>query len=130
MSHHRELMTGQIACITFAEPALLAAFQRDLGLDIPLFGDPNRATYEAFGFGRGSVRRVWLDPRVWLSYARLLARGRRTSIYRQDTLQLGGDVVLDRAGVVRWISRGAGPDDRPAVATVAAQLRAASGPAG
>jgi hypothetical protein len=126
MSHHRQQMTGQVACITFSEPSLLAAFQRELGLGIPLFADPDRAAYEAFGFGRGSVRRVWLDPRVWLSYARLLARGRRPRLYRQDTLQLGGDAVLDRAGVVRWIHRGAGPDDRPDVATVAAQLRAAS----
>jgi len=126
MSQHREQLTGQVACITFAEPSLLAAFQRELGLGIPLFADPGRAAYEAFGFGRGSVRRVWLHPRVWLSYARLLARGRRPRLYRQDTLQLGGDAVLDRAGVVRWIHRGAGPDDRPAVATVAAQLRAAS----
>jgi hypothetical protein len=126
MSHHRQQMAGRIACITFAEPPLLVAFQRELELDIPLFGDPERATYDAFGFGRGSVRRVWLDPRVWVSYARLLARGRRPRLYRQDTLQLGGDAVLDRAGVVRWIHRSAGPDDRPAVATVAAQLRAAS----
>lgn len=130
MSHHRQQMTGRIACITFAEPPLLAAFQRELGLDIPLFADPGRATYEAFGFERGSVRRIWLDPRVWRSYARLLARGRRTRLYRQDTLQLGGDAVLDRAGVVRWIHRSAGPDDRPDVATVAAQLRAANRPTG
>lgn len=125
MSRHRDELIGSIACITFAEAPLLAGFRRELQLDIPLFGDPGRASYAAFGFGRGSVRRVWLDPRVWASYAGLLARGQRPGVNRQDKLQLGGDAVLDRDGVLRWIHRSAGPDDRPSVATVAAQLRAA-----
>jgi len=125
MSHHQDQMAGRLACITFAEPPLLTAFERELGLDIPLFGDPGRAAYEAFGFGRGSVRRVWLDPRVWARYARLLSRGQRPGLNRQDKLQLGGDAVLDRAGVLRWIHRSAGPDDRPSAAAVAAELRAA-----
>lgn len=119
-------MAGRVACITFAEPPLLAAFEHELGLDIPLFGDPDRATYETFGFGRGSVRRVWLDPRVWTRYARLLSLGQRPGLNRQDKLQLGGDAVLDRAGILRWIHRSAGPDDRPSTGTVAAELRAAS----
>ena len=68
---------GRIACIAFAGRPPPAAFGRELGLGIPLFGDPGGGTYEAFGLGRGSVRRVWLHPRVWASYGRLLARGQR-----------------------------------------------------
>ncbi len=127
MSRHRAALPGRVACITFAEPPLLHAFQHQLGLDIPLYGDPSRAVYRAFGFGRGSVRRVWLDPRVWTQYARLLLRGQLPGWSGQDTLQLGGDAVLDAAGRLRWIHRGAGPDDRPAVELVATQLRAAAG---
>ena len=130
MSRQREQLAGRLACITFAEPPLLDAFQRELRLDVPLYGDPSRAVYRAFGFGRGSVRRVWLDPRVWTQYARLLARGQRPGWSGQDTLQLGGDAVLDAAGRLRWIHRGAGPDDRPAVELVAPQLRVAGGLSG
>lgn len=126
MSSHREQLAGRLACITFAEPLLLQAFERELSLDVPLYGDPTRAVYRAFGFGRGSVRRVWLDPRVWIRYAQLLAHGQRPGRGRQDTLQLGGDAVLDRSGRLRWIHRSAGPDDRPGLATVAAQLRSAA----
>lgn len=128
MSRHRDRLQGKVVCVTFAEPSLLAAFERELALDVPLFGDPGRASYEASGFGRGSVRRVWLHPRVWASYARLLSRGQRPGADRQDKLQLGGDVVVDREGTVRWIYRSEGPDDRPSVATIADQLRAAQGP--
>ncbi len=126
MSRHRDQLAGRLACITFAEPPLLRAFEHELRVAIPLYGDPTRATYRAFGFGRGSVRRVWLDPRVWTRYAQLLARGQRPGRSGQDTLQLGGDAVLDWTGRVRWIHRSAGPDDRPTVERVATQLRAAA----
>ena len=126
VSRHREELAGRLVCITFAAPPLLRAFQRELQLDLPLLGDPGRAVYDAFGFGRGSVRRVWLDPRVWTRYAQLLARGQRPGWSGQDTLQLGGDAVIDAAGIVRWIYRSAGPDERPSIATLAAQLQAAA----
>jgi len=102
-------------CITFAPSSLLGAFEREMGLDIPLYGDPHRAIYETFGFERGSVARVWLDPRVWMRYAKLLARGRRFTRIAQDTLQLGGDAVIDAEGRLRWIYRSHGPEDRPSV---------------
>ncbi len=109
-------------CVTFAAPPLLGAFARELGLEgVSLLGDPGRATYAAFGFERASWARVWLDPRVWARYASLLARGRRPRAPGEDTLQLGGDVVLDGEGRVAWIYRSAGPEDRPALA----ELRAA-----
>ena len=126
MSRHREQLAGRLACITFAEAPLLSAFERELSLDIPLFGDPTRAVYRAFGFGRGSVRRVWLDPRVWIRYTQLLARGQRAGRSGQDTLQLGGDAVLDAAGRVRWIYRSAGPHDRPSLDLIETQLQAAA----
>jgi len=127
VSRQREQLAGRVVCVTFAAPALLRAFERELRIDLPLFGDPDRAVYDAFGFGRGSVRRVWLDPRVWARYAQLLARGPRPGWSGQDTLQLGGDAVVDAAGIIRWIHRSTGPDDRPSVSTLAAQLRSAAG---
>lgn len=126
MSNEVDRMPGRVACITFAESPMLAAFERELRLGFPLLADPSRQLYAAFGFGRGSVARVWLHPKVWSRYARLLLAGRRPVRSRQDTLQLGGDVVIDAAGRVRWIFRGRGPDDRPDVETVIAELRRAT----
>lgn len=115
-----------VACITFAEPELLAAFERELRLPYPVYGDPERQAYRALGFGRASTRRVWLDPRVWKAYAGLIAGGRRRRPSVQgDTLQLGGDVVVGSDGRVRWIYGSEGPDDRPPVDRLVTEMRAA-----
>lgn len=119
---------GQAACVTFAAPALLAAFERELGLSYPVYGDPDRGSYRAFGFGRASARRVWLDPRVWRTYAGLIARDRQRPTVRGDSLQLGGDIVLDAGGRVRWIYRSEGPEDRPPVDRLVDEVRAARSP--
>jgi hypothetical protein len=117
---------GRVACVTFAEPPMLRGFERKLELPYPVWGDPGRASYRAMGFERASWRRVWLDPRVWARYARLLARGRRTERSGQDELQLGGDVVLDAAGRLAWIYRSEGPDDRPGVEALVGAVREAA----
>ncbi len=111
------------AVVTFADAPALAAFAREPELrDLPLFGDPDRRLYAAFGFGRGSVARVWLDPRAirhdLALRARRRGRGRGSGLSRQDTLQLGGDVVIDAAGRVRWVYASRGPEDRPPIASI------------
>ncbi len=125
MSRESRELKARTICITFAQPSLLTAFEREMGLEIPLYGDPHRAAYGAFGFERGSVVRVWLDPRVWRRYAKLLARGRRFRRVQQDTLQLGGDAVFDSEGRLRWIYRSAGPDDRPTMDELSAAVHGA-----
>ncbi len=113
--------------ITFASAPLLAAFTQDLAQPgMPLLGDPDRLLYAAFGFGRASLARVWLDPRAVVNQIRLLARGRRPppGLPKEDTLQLGGDVVIDAGGRVRWIYASRGPEDRPSIeAIIGAVLR-------
>ena len=106
---------------------MLRGFERKMQLPYPIYGDPDRETYRAFGFGRASARRVWLDPRVAARYARLLARGRRPDAEapKQDTLQLGGDAVIDARSHLSWIYRSSGPDDRPPVDRLVAAMRAA-----
>lgn len=119
---HRDRLAARVVVVSFARPASLAAYRDRFGLgDVLLLSDPERLAYAAFGFDRGSVARVWLDPRVWLRYAGLLARGRRLEATDDDTLQLGGDVLVAPDGRVRWIYRSTGPEDRP---TPAALLRA------
>jgi peroxiredoxin len=119
----------RVACVTFSKPGLLEGFRRELGLDADtiLLSDHSREAYRAFGFERGSIRRVWLDLRVWRRYAHLIAHGRRPRLAHQDTLQLGGDVLSDASGRIVWIYRSSGPEDRPRVEDLrqAAQARGA-----
>lgn len=103
-----------MAVVSFASPKSLARYRDRFELgEAVLLSDAERAAYEAFGFDRASMRRVWLDPRVWWRYARLLARGGRLERAEEDTLQLGGDVLAGPDGRVRWIYRSEGPEDRP-----------------
>jgi hypothetical protein len=126
VAEHSAQIDADIAVVTFAQPNLLCAFEEQMGLPLRIYADPQRTVYQAFGFERGSRARVWLDPRVLRRYAQLLRRGRRLQRSEQDTLQLGGDVVIDRRGCLAWIHRSEGPEDRPTVAAVAAAVRRAA----
>jgi hypothetical protein len=127
VSQQLHTMPGRVIVVTFAPAALLAAFEREVQLGLPAYGDPDRKLYAAIGFGRGSWARVWLDPRVVLRYAQLIARGRRPQPPRQDPLQLGGDIVVDAGLRLTWRYAGKGPDDRPSVSQLRRALQDASG---
>lgn len=103
---------------------------RGLDVPFPVLVDADRDAYRAWGLRRSSVAAVWLDPRVWKRYALLLAHGERPGRPGEDTLQLGGDFVLDGGGIVTY-ARPQQRDDRPAVLALVTELkRAATGSAG
>jgi hypothetical protein len=87
--------------------------------------DADRSAYRAWGLDRGSFLTVWGDPGVWRRYASALARGARLRRPGTDTLQLGGDFVVDRAGTVVY-SRPQRRDDRPPVAELLRALERAA----
>jgi hypothetical protein len=120
---HNERLGVRVVVIAFAPSESLAGYQHRQGLDsLLVLSDPDRRAYHAFGFGRGTVVRVWLDPRVWRRYAQLIRQGRRPEAAHEDTLQLGGDVLIDAAGRVGWVYRGRGPEDRPSAAEIQAAV--------
>lgn len=124
MLEHADELGLRVVVVAFAGRDALRRYQRGLGLDdVLVLSDPGRLTYAAFGFGRGSVARVWLDPRVWARYAVLVARGRRPARAEQDALQLGGDVLSGADGRVRWVHRSRGPEDRPSLRTIRDAVR-------
>jgi hypothetical protein len=106
--------------VSFAEPVTLELYSRASPYPFEFYGDHEREAYAAFGFGRGSIARVWLDPRVWMASARGVGRGHVTGLPSEDTLQLGGDVLVDADGIVTWVYPSDGPDDRPDVEEIAA----------
>jgi peroxiredoxin len=90
----------------------LTAFARELELPFPVLADASAEVYFAFGLGKGMLIR----PRTLLAAARLVWRTKR--LYRPigDILQVGGDVVVDRAGIVRYAHSSEDPTDRPEAA--------------
>lgn len=109
-----EFGDADVVVICFSAPDYVAAYQRDRLQPMTVVVDETRTSYRAYGFGRGSVRTVW-GLRTWRAYARLLRAGRRLHRPTEDTLQLGGDVVVDRVGTISYLFRSADPDDRPSV---------------
>lgn len=107
----------KVVIVTFEAGPLALAYVRDTELQWPLLVDESRILYSAYGMERGR----WWDifgPAAWWVYAKLLVKGRRIRRPSGDVQQLGGDVLIDPAGIVRLHHVGAGPADRPSVSSI------------
>ena len=126
MLQQRERLAVRVVVVGFAEPLSLRAYQQRQGIgQLLVLADPDRRAYRAFGLGRGRFARVWLDPRVWARYLRLILAGARPEPAHEDPLQLGGDALIDADGRITWIYRSRGPEDRPTISQIAAARGAA-----
>ena len=120
--------TPQVVLVTFTHPDNLPGYVDRHDLPFPVLTDPDRRAYAAYGFGRGSVARVW-GLRMVRRYLELFREGRWRDLRAptEDTLQLGGDIVIGPDGTLAWGFWGAGPDDRPSVDEIIAAVRTATG---
>jgi peroxiredoxin len=109
-----EFGVAAVVLITFTRPRNLHGFRRRLALAYPVLADETRAVYHAYGLRRGTWWRVWGLKSV-RAYGRLLHQGGRLERPSGDTLQLGGDFVVDRDGRLAYAYRSTGADDRPSV---------------
>lgn len=120
MQHHErdfEALGTTIVVVTFDNAADAREYVAETGITWPILIDRERALYHAYGMDRGRRRDIW-GLRTWWAYAKELARGRVPRPAHSDTLQLGGDVLIDPEGVVRFHHVGSGPADRPSVSTL------------
>ena len=117
-----ELGDISVAVVTFSDLSELAGYSEHLGVPFPLLSDPTRALYRRFDLARGSLRAVygWETLR---RYAQLLRRGRRPRRPTTDTRQLGGDFVIDPAGILVAAFRESSPVDRPTVDELVSAVR-------
>ena len=97
-------------------------FCRELGVDFPCLGDPEKQGYRAFGLPRGNWWGVLVKP--LLTDTRLsLDRIRRADLAASaapdtDPLQMPGVAVLDRQGIVRFLHQSQRTDDFPPMSVV------------
>ena len=106
--------------------ALMAAdFRQELGLEVPVWVDPKRATYSFLGFKRQLS--TLFDPRVWANALRAGKAGFKQAKTAGDPWQQGGVLVVKRGGEAVWSYASATAGDHPPVDEVMAQARRAAG---
>jgi peroxiredoxin len=117
IKHHQRLDEAGATAVFVAhdDPVVLReSMLAGLSCPFPVLVDADRSSYEAWGLNRASFARIWLDPKVWKQYGRLLRSGERIRTMGTDTRQLGGDFIVDPQGVIAY-SRPQRRDDRPPV---------------
>ncbi len=119
-----EFGDAAVVLVTFTHPRNLRGFRHRLGLAYPVLADEDRAVYRAYRLGRGAWWRVW-GLGTMRAYGRLLRAGRRAALPQGDTLQLGGDFVIDPRGRIACAYRSTGPADRPSVDALLTAVRGA-----
>lgn len=96
------------------------AFRDELRLNNPVFNDPDRKVYEAYGIGVASAGSV-LNPRVMARGVRAAAKGFLPHRSSGHPLQLQGQFLVGRDGIIRSVSRPAVMSDIPPASDLLAQ---------
>jgi peroxiredoxin len=108
-----EARKTHVALISFGNTELAKAWIEETQASFQFLLDSGRKAYQAFSLDY-SMARSW-SPKVWLEYARLMAKGRRWRGVQGDSGQLGGDFIVDQEGILRMAYRSHDPTDRPGV---------------
>jgi hypothetical protein len=105
----------EVVLVSFEPLERIRWYLADAPFAWPVLLDPDRHLYKAYGFERTSFRRAWLSRRTLAHYLRAALKGRLPHRPVADTLQLGGDVLIDPTGTVRFVHQSREPADRPSV---------------
>jgi len=122
-----QAIPARIAAITFASPERAKFYLQETPYPFPVLSDPTLSAYRAFGLDRARWTTM-LRPGVIGRYLKAMLRGwmPKKPHKGDDLLQLGGDFILDAAGILRYAHPSAEPTDRPSAAALLAALRAAA----
>jgi hypothetical protein len=106
-----------IVIVTFENDFFARGYVEETSLNWPLLIDESRKTYASYGMLQASFLDIW-GPRSWSAYLKEIMKGSLPKSSHGDIFQRGGDVLIDPDGIVRLHHVGAGPADRPDVATI------------
>lgn len=103
----------EVLLVSFGAPEVAKVWLEETCPSFHLLLDPERSVYRTYGLER-SWRRSWNLKTLW-RYLQLLRAGRKWRGIQGDSAQLGGNVIVDRKGIVRLVYRSRDPTDRPPV---------------
>ena len=105
---------GEVLMISSAPLEYLERYVRELRLPFVALSDTERKAYRAYGLKSASFFKVY-SPSVLWGYVKMILGGERLRKPVGDTLQLGGDFVVDGEGVLRLVHPSRSADDRPPI---------------
>ncbi len=109
--------------------AMMAAdFREQQQLEVPVWVDPKRLTYQHLGFQHSYT--MLFNPRLWLNGLRAFKAGFRQTKVQGDPWQQGGVLVVRRGGEVEWAYASATAGDHPPIDLVLAQAKRAAAASG
>ncbi len=112
----------QVLVITFESGPQVPDYVRETELPWPLLIDESRTLYQGYGMTRGRWWEIW-GFASWRAYGQLLLKGGRLRRSHGDVHQLGGDVLIDPAGIVRFHHVSENPADRPSITSMLETVR-------
>jgi peroxiredoxin len=119
---------AKILAVSFGTPAEVEDYRAHFDVPFAMASDRDRALYRAYGLGQGSLLAVYGLAAI-KQHVALKAQGFEPApnAPKQDTLQLGGDFVIDASGRIAFAHPSRSGDDRAALADFVAALPAVAG---
>lgn len=112
---------ADVAAIGMGIPEMAADFREKQDVPFPLLVDRTKQTYRALEMKRGTLWDV-AGPPVWLRFAKGIFGGHGVDKPKQDPLQMGGVLVVDRGGDVLYEFRASASSDAPPIEDVLAAV--------
>ena len=110
-----EARGARIVAIGMGIPEMAAHFRKERDVTFPLMVDRNRETYRALEMKRGNLWEV-SGPQNWGRFAKGILTGHGVDLRpKQDPLQMGGAVVVDAGGAVRYTFRSGAAAETPEI---------------
>ena len=119
-----ELAGIRVLVVSFAPARTAARYLEPWTHVFDVWVDPQRKAYRSWGLRRRGLS-SWLTAGTIRIYLDGFRHGRRWRPRQLDFRQLGGDAVIDAAGIVRLWHPSQSPDDRPSIDALIAAARSA-----
>jgi peroxiredoxin len=105
---------ADLVVIGSGDPRHFPEFREKTGYDGLLFSDPSLKTFSMLNFSNGLMGFMSIGSVVKAASA--LKQGHRQGSIQGSTLQLGGAVIIDSSGAMRYYFAGSKAGDHPSVA--------------
>ena len=117
-----QTLNAEVVVVSFGNKFWVNVWLEQTQAPFPLLLDLERQAYRAYGLEE-SKRRAWSLQNV-LYYAKARLQGRAIpQATGEDTGQLGGDFIIDRRGILRFVYPSRDPTDRPTLEEIFQTLR-------